>query len=154
MKRLEYPICPCCDCEVLPARVGLGRYFCPFCRCEYGHNCWHWLAGVPLLAGAGFGTWMILNEAFSAGFELSWQAKLFLTVVGAFGFTWPIIGMIPRYRILRPGDPPSVSTPIMVPPKRVVGAMISPGEGDRSQGRRKNSRGIPPTSNASRRTKH
>lgn len=126
MKRLESPVCPCCDCEVRPARVGIARFFCPFCRCEYGHNFWHWLVGLTLLAGAGYVSWKVLNMAFTAGFTLEWQAKLFLTVIGAFGLTWPIVGMIPRYRVIVPGDPPGVSTPISMPPKRVVGAIVSP----------------------------
>ena len=71
-------------------------------------------------------TWKILNLAFSAGFTLSWQAKLFFTVVGAFSIAWPIVGLVPRYRIIQPGDPPTVSNPISVPPKRSMGAIVSP----------------------------
>jgi hypothetical protein len=111
MKRLEYPICPSCECEVKPNRLGLGRFLCPFCNCEYRHNIWHWIVGLSLLGGAGLGVWIVLGKALSAGFTLPWQAQLLGTVVGAFLFTWPIIGLIPRYKAVKPGSPPKVSSP-------------------------------------------
>lgn len=107
MKRIEYPICPCCECEVRPARAGFGRFLCPFCHCEYRHNFWHWLVGLSLLGAAGFGMWKVLGRALSAGFALPWQAQLLGTVVGAFLLAWPVIGLIPRYTVSRPGNPPT-----------------------------------------------
>ena len=112
MKRIEYPICPCCECEVKPARAGLGRFLCPFCNCEYRHNFWHWFVGLSLLGAAGFGMWKVLGKALSAGFTLPWQAQLLGTVIGAFLLTWPVIGLIPRYTVARPGIPPKAPPPV------------------------------------------
>jgi len=110
MKRIEYPICPCCECEVKPVRAGLGRFLCPFCHCEYRHNFWHWSVGLSLLVGVGFGIWKVLGKALSAGFTLPWQAQLLGTVIGAFLLTWPVIGLIPRYKTVKPGNPPQPSS--------------------------------------------
>jgi hypothetical protein len=112
MKRLEYPVCPCCECEVRPTRAGLGRFACPFCACEYRHSFLHWFVGLSLLGGAGFGMWKILGKALSAGFTLPWQAQLLGTVIGAFLLTWPVIGLVPRYKVVKPGNPPQPSSPV------------------------------------------
>jgi hypothetical protein len=109
MKRLEYPVCPCCECEVNPTRAGLGRFLCPFCDCECRHSFLHWFVGLTLLGGAGFGMWKLLGKALSAGFTLPWQAQLLGTVIGASSDT---AGHRPdpRYKVVKPGSPPQPSS--------------------------------------------
>lgn len=101
-------VCPCCECEIAPVRSVLGRLTCSFCTCEFRHNVWHWFAGITLLGGVGYGSWLLLGRAFSAGFTLSWPFQLLLSVVGAFLATWPIIGLVSPYRIVKRGEPPKI----------------------------------------------
>lgn len=99
-------VCPCCECEVAPARSDYGNLSCSFCACEFRHNAWHWLVGLALLGGAGYGLWLLLGRAFSASFALSWPFRLLFSVAGAFLAAWPIIGLIAPYRIVKRGEPP------------------------------------------------